>query len=78
VRSCAIAPDGRWLVTTSDDRTAIIWETATGSPLTAVRVTQPLSATAWLPANSAVLITGGPNVYLFDVKHPNPSATTVR
>src|SRR5262249_221358 len=30
VRSCAIAPNGSWLVTTSWDQTAIIWDPATG------------------------------------------------
>jgi WD40 repeat protein len=31
VGSCAIAPDGTWLVTTSDDHVARIWDAATGA-----------------------------------------------
>ena len=37
VGSAAFSPDGRWVVTASDDRTARVWDAATGS-----RVGQPL------------------------------------
>jgi WD40 repeat protein len=37
----AISPDGSWLATTSDDRTARIWDATTGSVRAIMRVERP-------------------------------------
>jgi WD40 repeat protein len=50
IRSVAFSPDGRWLVTTSADRTARVWDTATGRERFVLRGhLRPVTAAAFSP-----------------------------
>ncbi|SCD27057.1 platelet-activating factor acetylhydrolase IB subunit alpha, partial [Streptomyces sp. DpondAA-D4] len=67
VRSVAIAPDGTWLATASNDETVRIWVAADQPPVTMMRTEGPLLSCAWGAAGELV-VGGERGLYLFKLR----------
>jgi WD40 repeat protein len=66
VNAVAVAPDGSWLASGSEDGTVRIWDMATRRTLALMRIDDAADACAWL--NPKTLTVGGAaGVYLFDL-----------
>ena len=80
VVALAISPDGRWLVTGSDDKTARLWDLKAEEPEATARVLKghegPVSALAISP-DGRWLVTGSEDktARLWDLKDEKPEAT---
>jgi hypothetical protein len=61
----AIAPDGNWHATTSNDNTVRIWSVAEQRPLTIARADGLLYSCAWEYGGREVAAAGERGVYLF-------------
>jgi len=66
VRGCAVDPQGRWIVSASDDKTLRVWEAATGRCLAVLRVDGELYDCAWLPDGQRIVAVGLRGVYVFE------------
>ena len=65
VTAVAIAPDGTWLATGSQDRTVRIWDAAVGRITAVLRVDSPLRDCAWSPSGRLLAVAGDSGFYLF-------------
>jgi WD40 repeat protein len=65
VNAVAIAPDGTWLATTSTDRTARIWDPATGAVCAVMRADSELKGCAWSPDGRLLAAAGDAGLYVF-------------
>jgi WD40 repeat protein len=74
VTAVAIAPDGAWLATASDDRTARIWDPATAGIKAAIRVDRPLADCAWSPSGRSLAASGDAGLYHFTCQPPGARA----
>jgi platelet-activating factor acetylhydrolase IB subunit alpha len=68
----AIAPDGSWLATASDDQTVRIWEPATGSGVASSRVSGPLAHLVWSGRTLVAAGAFGPYIFRFVVGQTTP------
>jgi WD40 repeat protein len=64
----AVAPDGSWLATASDDGTVLVWNPVTGSVSAGMRVDGPLNGCAWDPSSNLLGVAGDAGLYLFAFK----------
>jgi len=61
----AVAPNGSWLATGSNDHTIRIWDVVTGQALALMRLDNTINVCAWLGINGLAI--GGPaGLYVFD------------
>jgi platelet-activating factor acetylhydrolase IB subunit alpha len=67
----AIAPDGSWLATASDDGTARTWA-ADGTPraVTAIRIDGQASDCSWFASGTDLCIAGQLGLYRFSLQAP--------
>jgi WD40 repeat protein len=66
VRAVAIAPDGTWLATASEDGAVRVWDRASGQTVTLMRTDGPLYACAWASDGRSLALGGARGPYLFD------------
>jgi hypothetical protein len=74
VTAVAVAPDGSWLASGSDDGTVRIWDVATWQVQALMRLESSVKATAWLGSN-ALVVGGSAGLYLFGFYTGTHSAT---
>ena len=68
VTAVAIAPDGTWLATASQDNSARIWDAATGSAIAVMRVHGSLHHCAMSPSGQSLAVAGQAGLYMFTFK----------
>jgi hypothetical protein len=69
VNALGVAPDGSWLATASDDATVRVWDPATGTALTSLRVARGLACLATVATTIAAAGEHGPYFLTF-VREP--------
>ncbi|KAL7753311.1 Ribosome biogenesis protein erb1 [Sorochytrium milnesiophthora] len=79
IRSFSISPSGQFILSGSDDKTARLWEVATGRCLHKWQFTDEVTSVAWNPSRTSctALIASGNDVYLVDM-HAAYAATADR
>ncbi|MEU0108989.1 NB-ARC domain-containing protein [Streptomyces sp. NPDC006251] len=67
ITGCAFSPSGRQIATCGDEGYLGVWDVATGTPLTGIRVAYPLHRCAWSDtgAGSVIAAAGNGGLYLF-------------
>lgn len=80
VTAVAIAPDGTWLATASQDGTVRIWtpDRVGWSCTTALRIDDQASGCAWFPQATDLCIAGGKGLYKFALRPPRHKAVTAK
>src|SRR5262249_54929782 len=69
VQSAFFSPgDGKFVLTGSRDKTARIWDTATGKQLASIRHEEPLQYAAYSPDGTMIVTSAGPNIFLWSVE----------
>lgn len=81
VTSCAFSLDGRWVVTTSDDETARVWETATGKEISVIKPSLgTLASGAFSPDSRWIALTSDDKraiIWAADGTHPIPLCKSI-
>jgi len=73
VNAVAIAPDGSWLATGSQDGTVRLWAADGGSSrssATAIRVDGDVFGCVWFPGSTDLCIGGARGLYRFSFRPP--------
>jgi WD40 repeat protein len=69
VRSAAFSPDGSRIVTASDDRTARIWDSASGKEIAVLRGDEwPVNSAAFSPDGSRIVTASWETVRIWDAR----------
>jgi len=63
VNGCVVSPDGRFIVSASDDHTLKVWDAQTGQCLLTFPVNRALSGCAFHPDGVHLVACGGEGVY---------------
>ena len=58
IRTMVLSPDGRRLLTGSDDSTVIVWSTKTGTIMCRIRPRSPVLSLAWLTNSNGCFFLG--------------------
>ena len=70
VRTVAISPCDRWIVTGGDDRTIRVWDAQTGINTTTIRVDGRIMCCRWLPDGRQLCAGGYGGLYAFEHVFP--------
>ncbi len=72
VCAIAVSPDGKWLASGSRDRTALVWDLATGKVRFDLGKGLGSNALAFSPDSTLLAVESGPHVQLIDLKTGKP------
>ena len=80
MRSAAFSPDGKQVVTASDDKTARLWDSATGKPLATLTGHEDVVRSAAFSADGKQVVTAScdKTARLWDSATGKPLATRMR
>ncbi len=79
VSDAAFSPDGRRLVTASDDKTARVWDTTTGEPVSpALQHSDSVTRARWNPDGSRVITVSNDTARVWDATTGKPVSPPLR
>ena len=69
IKSAEFSPDGKYIITSSEDKTAKVWKSSTGELLLELRKTDIVNRATYSPNGKYIAISWGENIYTTTVSN---------